>query len=282
MTRERSKRGRPIRALATTLAFLVAGFVLQSLVAWYTGLNPRAVLPVLPERFVRPPADSRTDAYVVLSDRDLQRVYLCRRWESPGVTQWSVFGYGFSVDPETLVENLGYSPVIEPEEFDAPTSFTIQDMFEGRVDRGRFYAHATGWPLRSYYVATTPGPEVSVIEGALFDRSLTPEWIASNEMRFKPNSALTGLVPGGLMPVGAAANTSMYAAAMWTVCCTPLLVFRAFRRRSRCKRGLCTACGYDLSAVVGIVCPECGTGIRHAGRTAVQPPASARERVPNR
>lgn len=265
MTRERSKRAGPIRVLLTGFAFLLAGFVLQSLFAWYTGLNPRAVLPVLPERFVRPPADSRTDAYVLLSNGDRQRVYACRRWESPGVTQWSVFGYGFSGDPETVVKDLGYSPLIELEEFDAPTSFTIRDMFEGRVDRGRFHSHATGWPLRSYYVATTPGPEVSVIEGALFDRSLTPEWVASNEMRFKPNSALTGLVPGGLMPVGAAVNTSVYAAAMWTVCSAPLLVFRAFRTRSRSKRGLCTVCGYDLSAVAGIVCPECGDGIRRAG-----------------
>ena len=39
---------------------------------------------------------------------------------------------------------------------------------------------------------------------------------------------------------------------------------RRLRRRARAARGLCSACGYDLSGNTSGVCPECGTPTRTA------------------
>jgi hypothetical protein len=36
------------------------------------------------------------------------------------------------------------------------------------------------------------------------------------------------------------------------------------RRRNRAGRGLCLACGYNLTGNISGICPECGTGIGHS------------------
>jgi len=40
------------------------------------------------------------------------------------------------------------------------------------------------------------------------------------------------------------------------------------RRQQRLKNNICTECGYDLTANVSGVCPECGTLIRHGSDTS--------------
>ena len=61
------------------------------------------------------------------------------------------------------------------------------------------------------------------------------------------------------MPIwpGFAINTIFYAAILWL----SVAGLGALRRRRRIKRGLCSRCGYPVSASEGAVCSECGTAV---------------------
>lgn len=62
-------------------------------------------------------------------------------------------------------------------------------------------------------------------------------------------------VPVGVMPVGFAANTCVFAMAWWAL----LRGVQCVRRQSRDARGLCARCTYDLRGLdAGATCPECG------------------------
>jgi hypothetical protein len=50
-----------------------------------------------------------------------------------------------------------------------------------------------------------------------------------------------------------------------------LVRFRPLRRAYRRRRGWCPACGYDLTANLSGVCPECGTAVHRAPKGAEDP-----------
>ena len=62
-----------------------------------------------------------------------------------------------------------------------------------------------------------------------------------------------------LIPIwpGFAINTLFYATILWLVIPGPFALRRLIRR----KRGLCVACGYDLSHADHDACPECGVAL---------------------
>jgi hypothetical protein len=63
-------------------------------------------------------------------------------------------------------------------------------------------------------------------------------------------------IPGGLL-LAAGTLASLYPL---------LLILRGpIRRWERRRRGLCINCGYNLTGNESGVCPECGTGVSHAG-----------------
>ena len=59
---------------------------------------------------------------------------------------------------------------------------------------------------------------------------------------------------------GFAINTIFYGAILWLLIPGQFALRRLIRR----KRGLCIACGYDLSHAEHEVCPECGAGAKPA------------------
>jgi hypothetical protein len=73
---------------------------------------------------------------------------------------------------------------------------------------------------------------------------------AVRELSVKPRRVL----PLRPLWLGFAANTALYAAALWLAVPGPLLLRRTVRRR----RGQCAACGYNLRHVEHRTCPECG------------------------
>jgi len=62
------------------------------------------------------------------------------------------------------------------------------------------------------------------------------------------------VLPLGMIWPGFAVNTLLYAAVLWLLVPGPF----ALRRLVRHRRGLCLACGYDLTHGEHAACPECG------------------------
>ncbi len=118
-------------------------------------------------------------------------------------------------------------------------------------------AEGFGWPWLSLWVSfheirpsgTTGTTTVAV------ERS-TGLAVSSGAKLLDPPRAL----PLGPIWSGFAINTAFYAAILWLL---TLGTFAA-RRLNRRKRGLCVACGYDLSHADHEVCPECGAVISTA------------------
>ncbi len=62
-------------------------------------------------------------------------------------------------------------------------------------------------------------------------------------------------LPTGILPLGFAANTTIYAAAWFALFSIPAFI----RRGVAARRGLCRKCAYDLRGIsAGAPCPECG------------------------
>jgi len=83
-------------------------------------------------------------------------------------------------------------------------------------------------------------------------------------------AAGVGAHVGLYRPAGAWAVLAAWVAFVAFLVCSPVA-----RERGRSARGLCTKCGYDLTANVSGVCPECGTPVppdRAAGNNPANDP----------
>lgn len=82
-----------------------------------------------------------------------------------------------------------------------------------------------------------------------------------------PNADIAG--PGTPPPPVAYTVHALYTPwVLWTFLAALLPAAAFWRRRrrlSRSRRGLCTACGYDLTGNVSGVCPECGNAVPQTG-----------------
>lgn len=75
------------------------------------------------------------------------------------------------------------------------------------------------------------------------------------------------LLPYRPIPVGLAVNSGFYGFTVWFV----VWALRFNRSRRRLRRGLCPACGYDVSAARVDVCAECGRAVVKAtAMTAIE------------
>jgi hypothetical protein len=116
--------------------------------------------------------------------------------------------------------------------------------------------HAVGWPYRSMsativYSLTTHSPASCTILGEDdADYLLVEGWrkASLDHDLLLPTSPTWGLL----------GNTMVYAMLIYA----PLFGVKLMRARSRIRRGLCPACGYDLrgrsAASDANLCPECG------------------------
>jgi hypothetical protein len=119
------------------------------------------------------------------------------------------------------------------------------EMYEGEPFLVLSWA---GWPLLSLRDEQALGP-------------LYPKrWVVWASRRHRsiviPDSVPDGFKPHRPVWPGFTINTLLYATILWLMFAAPF----ALRRRRRIKRGLCSACGYDLRgrASNANLCPECG------------------------
>jgi len=146
---------------------------------------------------------------------------------------------------------------------------------------------ARGWPMLSGY---------SWYRETIRDAQSNGQVVVGFELTRGDNPPRTRiLLPTCPLWLGVAVNTLFYAAALWVLFLTRLLLPH-HRRLNRIKRGLCPKCGYDLqsSGVKHEACPECGMKtptrqhtetptcalVGFASRAALYPPYQLRVSVP--
>ena len=116
---------------------------------------------------------------------------------------------------------------------------------------------ARGWPRLALWCS---------IEGVRLHSIQTP--LASSGgialSRSEPDTAAYRVLPFRPIWRGLLIDWAAYAI-LWLVLFTGL-GFSALRRALRLRRGLCPACGYDLTGNTSGVCPECGGQAPGAGR----------------
>lgn len=120
---------------------------------------------------------------------------------------------------------------------------------------------ATGWPSLSLRFSTLSSYEsTDVVQSS--GRLQISSAIISDEIWGEKRREL----PVHPIAWGFALNTILYAGLAWVLLGSPFWL----RRYVRCKRGLCSQCGYDLRGDEHERCPECGTAVKGAASTAEQ------------
>ena len=127
-------------------------------------------------------------------------------------------------------------------------------------DTEYFETLEAGWPFRCMS-GRVAGPKIEYTETFASRYS----WVARTPfaLRQPPGvfllfDRLRGAVPYRPMVVGLVIDTVFWAIVLWPLSLVLRHVLPGTRRKRRIKRGLCPACGYDLSGCVQPGCPECG------------------------
>ena len=110
---------------------------------------------------------------------------------------------------------------------------------------------AAGWPLRSLWGAVD-FPESRLTK----PQEREPQLVRAVQIRGLRKSSLDpveGVIPIGVLPVGAFVNSLFFASCVFATSCA----FRSARRAMRKRRGFCASCGYDMRGGPS-GCPECG------------------------
>ena len=111
-----------------------------------------------------------------------------------------------------------------------------------------------GWPSRCLW-----GARGGIDGGNVESLVDAPEWVTTR--RYVHNPLPTSVWwPGMLVDVGVFGGG-------WLLLFVGVGAFPVVRGWRRGRKGLCVTCGYDLNAVTGHGCPECGAGVRAQGRT---------------
>ena len=112
---------------------------------------------------------------------------------------------------------------------------------------------AAGWPFRALHCDGDEAVQDPVSKVAVysFRRGIDLRCHIIKRPRF--DAYLPRALPCRPLALGFTADTAIFAA-LWSLIVLRGPAIRAFRRR----RGLCPACGYDLTGNTTGVCPECG------------------------
>jgi hypothetical protein len=209
--------------------FVLIGVLLSLLVAWACALwSPMRGSRALTDR----------EASVVL-------LKLAGVFEQPGVPQgvrnWG-FGWAFVFAVDAAIPLPEASTSSSRRNRRAHSTSLVQ-MPTSPDDR-LVHVVTAGWPL------TCLTGERHTIGVSTRQHGLAEPPRAMRELNVKPRRVL----PLRPLWLGLAADTALYAAAVWMAVPGPLLLRRTLRRR----RGQCSACGYNLHHVDHRACPECG------------------------
>ncbi len=229
------------RVVLVTLLFLLAGAIVNIAVAWGA-----ALFVTLDDQ-----ARTRHDVFTDRKGTTAFPSYTVHRWQRAGALRVQVYRGDYSgrpsqntADLEDLVPHWGAEFLHVPE-LDGPVDarhFDEQAWGDRAVD-------ARGWPCLSLWGGVrTP-----------FRSGQPDEWVTAwaHPLMPDPPSAPRHFASMRWLPMhpiwpGFAINTVFYAAILWLLLAAPF----ALRRRSRIKRGLCPACGYQVGT--SPVCTECG------------------------
>ncbi len=132
--------------------------------------------------------------------------------------------------------------------------------FSAKRDDNLVDEFALGFPFRSRWTADWT---YSISGGCVPADQSTTRWIASpwnknNPPWTSPSEGITAEYgfPTGLIPLGFAANTTIYAVAWFSLLSIPAFI----RSRVATHKNLCANCRYDLRGLAANAsCPECGT-----------------------
>ncbi len=117
---------------------------------------------------------------------------------------------------------------------------------------------ARGWPLLSMWSEYFTHGNQTIEELRSNPGSLTYTTLPYRGIALKTGTRQTfpieRVLPLGMIWPGFAVNTLLYAGVLWLLVPGPF----ALRRFVRHRRGLCLACGYDLTHGEHAACPECG------------------------
>jgi len=222
------------RALRLILFSLLAGFILNWLVAWACGLLVDSGRPSFEFRLIRGDAD----ATVWVRDRwNITFIQIHDR-----LVLHSPANAGTNWHTPFLMSSVRESVTAMQTAIDAGETIAASNYREWML-------LASGWPLRSIWCLVDHRMKP---RGSSALREIAP----AVPLGWYDNAA--GNFPRfiAFRPVwfGMIANTLFYALL------TLMLIFTisALRARHRRTRGLCLACGYDLRGTPGPVCPECG------------------------
>ncbi len=136
----------------------------------------------------------------------------------------------------------------------------LTDLFADAVQPNRIEEFTLGFPFRSMW--TGDRRSISSFGSCAQINHYGPtQWISFRKARpGYRNFSISGFkseygFPTGVIPLGFAANTTIYAVAWFGLLNIPAFI----RRRIIAKRGLCPKCAYDLRGLPEAVrCPECG------------------------
>ena len=231
--------GPAMRRVVLILLLLLAGAVVNIAVAW------GCALWVDPTQVDDPPVG------LIVTDAESWEVMKCER---PGLTAlattWAKSASEhttppgvYLTHPRSLIPSWG--------QLGAPSSeFRVANVRPGQLLIEYRDVIGAGWPMRSMWheplctIGDRDHRRVLPSQGGYIRTSL-PSW----------RGMFLRAIP--LRPVwpGFAVNTIFYAAILWLLICGPFALRRLIRRR----RGLCPACGYDMTHAEHESCPECGT-----------------------
>lgn len=137
----------------------------------------------------------------------------------------------------------------------------LTDMFAGSSQPNTVYEFKCGYPYRAMWT----GESATYWNSGSFGQGIlhTPtKWVSADFLGTRNGKPrMQGFAyeygfPTGLLPLGFAANTTIYATAWFALLAVPGFI----RRRIAKRRNLCSNCGYDLSGLgIRDTCPECGT-----------------------
>lgn len=258
------------RYLLAIVALLLAGAVLNVAVAWASAYWATSLGSIGSYRV----AHRIMHGYVEIDFVEFDSVFRSRYTANatlhvPGAQSYSRFMFRpwfwsgvrddresippWAVKPDRLISTL-YTTVLNAKSYGEIFALNQYTLPNGRWSSAIPVDDELGWPCRSMWGSLEVAVDVDHIvhHGLLLPshKNLTINGRPADEI------AACRALPLGVIPVGFAINSVVYAAA----CAGLLLLLRHLRSRFRRAACRCVRCNYDLRGQTSPGCPECGAG----------------------